>query len=867
MTPNSVVIHDDRASYGDLGNPFEECMKAVGWEERIVELSSPVDEDEKAKNSLVFVNRPQTPPTPEQTVVLPAELPGSILLPSQGFPQQNPPITPARDSYTSQYSEDYLQSRTPSLDTSSSTDGEMEIFKHLTSPPKRSVRANTFPVAATLNTSKPFSAMGAEELMDCLPELNMSVVSHSWVPAMENELKRIKALLQEAAEIRLQSQAGLENFGSVSLDSLESISWTNFSQDVNSIAVSARDISRTYFDAMQRVRPLADRDAKAINDRLDSTRTELETALAVVEENKNIISDKDDVIQRLHETIMANSRVLGGFIQDHIGSRLNNIHDIRTQDVKQLLNDQQLKSSENTMNTPARYLRIPETQYNSYLQNLHDAQQKVETYSRIVNEQLGVIKSQSADLDKRMEGYGECLTILENRHKRIVELESKVEATEKELRAAKENAETHQVLQLAHDKLTKQYSDLEWTLESLKNGFKKQLEDRDTEIFNLRQQLGDAVMAAAARKAEAQTAISQPEATASTGISSRFRNPLHFGRNQDRNLPIHARRGLLSSRLPASQSMLSLNTSQANLALDKHQHPAYRATPSPLSDMTTTTTPSADSNSDKGTGSSSGGRWRSGLRMNPPEKTTTTTPSSANSSTNILIPPRRPRNDSLRARTELSASALPTARGGELVDTAVRPSSLHLNIDRQKALPSPPPPPPPFSLAIPHRGNYYYYHYHHSAIDHHPHNHRVLSGITERSFEDTDRVTTATPTSTSSSDKNAFRSSMAVLERFHEDEDDDDEGMSSPSKGARIARSGIGGISREGGDKTLSPVRSTRELNGPPYSGFGHGLGYGQELRRGGRVAPRRGRGMSLGAGAGAGAGAGGMDTGTIHRP
>jgi hypothetical protein len=666
MTPASIVLHDDETEFGDFGNPFSDQVKKSQHDERVVELVSPIEESEMGRTSPVFVNRPQTPPTPGQTATLPIELPGSILLPSQGFPQQNPPVTPARDSFISRYSEESRSSRTPSLDTSSSTDGDMDILRNFASPQKKSGRANTFPVLPVKNASRAFAAMSADELMHCLPELNMSVVSQSWVPAMETELKRTKALLQEAAELRLQSQADLESFGTVSLGLCEDVSWTNCSQDVNSIAVSARDISRTYFDAMQRVRPLADRDAKAINDQLEFIQEELQTALTVVEESKNTISDKDNIIDRLHETIAANARTLGGFIEDHVGSHLNDIHDIRTQEIKQLMENQRQNSLEDGTYTPGRYIRIPEHQYSSYLQNSHAMQQKIETYSKITNDQLELIKSQSTDLDKRMEGYGEALTIVEKRDSRIVELESKLEETERELKVAKESVEAYRILKEAHNKLTKRCTDLEWTLQSIKSGFKKQLEDRDTEIFTLRQQLGDAVMEVAARKAEARTTVPQPE---SVGMTSRFKNPLHLGKNarsQEQQLPINARRALLGGKFPASQSMLSLNTSQANLGPDTH--PAYRNTPSPLSD---TTRPSVESSSDRGSGRF-GGRWLSGLRMNPPD-----TSSSASASTKT--PPPRPRKDSLR--TADNSIRTPGA-------AAVRPASTI--IDCEKALPSPP---------------------------------------------------------------------------------------------------------------------------------------------------------------------------------
>ncbi len=180
-----------------------------------------------------------------------------------------------------------------------------------------------------------------------------------------------------------------------------------------------------------------------------------------------------------------------------------------------------------------------------------------------------------------MEGYGECLGILEKRNSTIVELELKIETIEKELKEAKETAEAYNILRQEHENLGQHCKALDWTLQSIKDGCQKQIEDRDTEIFTLRRQLGDAVMEIAAYKTEAKAAVPQPE---SASLTSRFRNPLHLGRHtatQDRNLPINARRARLGGKVAASQSMLSLNTSEANLIPAKLSTYRSRHTHSP----------------------------------------------------------------------------------------------------------------------------------------------------------------------------------------------------------------------------------------------------------------------------------------------
>lgn len=626
----------------------------------------------------------------------------------------------------------------------------MDILKHLTSPAKRSYRPNL-----SNQPTNPFTAMTAEELMGCLPELTMSVVSQSWVPAMETELKKIKGLLQEAIERQYRPQADLENFGSVSLISNRASYRLTCFEDVNDIALSARNISRTYFDAMQRVRPLADRDAKAVNNQLELAQAELQTALGTVEENKNMLDEKENLIKRLRETIAANIRTFGGFIRDHVGSRLDNLDDARTKEILELIEDQQ-RSLESETDTPGALIRISETDYNSLLYRDRKMHVKVGAYTRIAQDQLEIIKSQSADLDKRVDEYGNFRLVLEKRQHQIVELESKIEQNRNEVEAAKEIAETLNKIEMAHRDLGKKCSDLEWTLQSTKNGYQKQLQDKDREIFALRQQLGDAVMEAASQKTAAKFASTQP---APTSLSSRFKKPLHLGKrasSQERDLPIHARRALLGRKLPLSQSMLSLNTSQANLEQDIH--PAYRNTPSPLSDHTTR---SGGSSSDRGSGP-----WLSrlsGLRMHPPNT------SSASTSNYPVVPPRK---EPLRL-------TVPTP--------TIRPGSTLIN--REKALPKPPPLEPQDDTPqndddtdarepVPV-----------SPQDTTPRTtttikprSRILSGITELSFEDDHSAAaaaTADAASThssprrspsSNSDQDAIRSSLAIWQRIHFDD-------------------------------------------------------------------------------------------------
>ena len=57
--------------------------------------------------------------------------------------------------------------------------------------------------------------MTAEDLIECLPEWNPSMIANTWVPAMLREYQKIKSLLQEAAEVKMDANAGLRDLGIV----------------------------------------------------------------------------------------------------------------------------------------------------------------------------------------------------------------------------------------------------------------------------------------------------------------------------------------------------------------------------------------------------------------------------------------------------------------------------------------------------------------------------------------------------------------------------------------------------------------------------------------------------------------------------
>lgn len=146
---------------------------------------------------------------------LPAELPGSLLLASQGFPQTDPISPPP--SLHRRDTEGSSVCSLPALSVSSTVyEGDMETIRHLTYPLRKNDRSGDIGEMPTYVISgqsvheqaqitKPLTAMTLEELVDCLSHLDSSTVSELWLPAMRAQLQQVTSLLQDACELKLDA--------------------------------------------------------------------------------------------------------------------------------------------------------------------------------------------------------------------------------------------------------------------------------------------------------------------------------------------------------------------------------------------------------------------------------------------------------------------------------------------------------------------------------------------------------------------------------------------------------------------------------------------------------------------------------------
>lgn len=145
----------------------------------------------------------------------PAELPGSLLLPSQGFQQSDPIAPPPSHRLLRRDTEESNTSSVPTLSTSiSSDDIDMEALRSLTIPLRKNDRTeeNTMPtyIIGSRNTqdaqiSKPFSAMSIEELLEQLPHCNAWMINQLWLPAIRVHIEKMAQLLDDAGQMKIES--------------------------------------------------------------------------------------------------------------------------------------------------------------------------------------------------------------------------------------------------------------------------------------------------------------------------------------------------------------------------------------------------------------------------------------------------------------------------------------------------------------------------------------------------------------------------------------------------------------------------------------------------------------------------------------
>ena len=161
-----------------------------------------------------------------------AEVPGSLLLPSQGYAQLlTPPATPPKpfvkrtntDNSVSPLSPLPSSASRPELEGSSPIDITPIAEMGPPGSPKRRLARfrggdDTSSTASDshVNIGPQFRDLNLDELLKRLPVLRMDVIQGTWLTAVRREHENMKRLLSEAGYATQTSHKTLENFGNVS---------------------------------------------------------------------------------------------------------------------------------------------------------------------------------------------------------------------------------------------------------------------------------------------------------------------------------------------------------------------------------------------------------------------------------------------------------------------------------------------------------------------------------------------------------------------------------------------------------------------------------------------------------------------------
>ena len=529
------------------------------------------------KTACVPINHlPPIPPPHTKQQLLPAalELPGSLLLPSQGFPQSDPPCTPARRlpclSRSSSEESDQTwtdQIWTPASAFSSTTEIEDDEMPrpfppmHLPRVAKASkLRDCEAPVTPELGVGKPISSMSAEELLSELPQLDANTVKSVWVPAMLKQHERIKKLLQDACNVRFDASIEIHDFDQVRLTSiLDFFNAKDPAQTLESLSRHAHKISHSYEKAVKSAESLVERDAKACRDRLETTQNNLQAALSTIDNNQQILRQKDDTIQQLRYTVDDIVRVLGDFIRDHTPySVMQNVHQDDVHDVMQMLTDYGNTPTNNDEAT-GRFMRVPEEHYMASIDALREAQLKTERFREVAVNQDQLITQQSKQLDSKLAAYEKSMGVIAERNHEVRLLADDNKQLRKMIEEFETGLRVSSSTRAVQDELFKEQEAMQAMLTNMQLSHALDLKDKDAVIADLEMKLGTANAEVLRGKADVKNVITHTQALLSpVELANDFS---HSNLNERRLI---SRGKGKPTGLPTSQSMLFFNQHDQN---------------------------------------------------------------------------------------------------------------------------------------------------------------------------------------------------------------------------------------------------------------------------------------------------------------
>ncbi|KIW11517.1 hypothetical protein PV08_10818 [Exophiala spinifera] len=627
------------------------CAESLPGESRkILQLPVVVPKD-AAVTSDLYQSLPETPVTLVSDLTSPpVELPGSLLLPSQGFPQTDP-ISPPPSLYRSRRdTQESIISLVPTQSTSVSTDDlAMETLRNLTTSSRRNdqsaipsytIGSRNVPES---RITKPFTAMTVEELLDYLPQCkNSDTVKELWLPALRIHMDKMAALILDATEIKVD----------------EGLDQITLNQDLNHFAHEIRLVSNSFRKIVDSAESLAERDSRISHERLELLEGQIEDCLKTMYSKQKVVDTQSRTIEELNHTIRDIVRILGTFIQKNIPHLVDFVEDPRTQEVLQVVSDYAPHGDDR----PVPYLRVPETTISKYAQAAREADVALSEYRKMLHVQSATIREQSHNLDAYTSKYEGVVRLVKERDHEMGLLMQQKEDIMKDLEKTKSALIQSQLADVEKQDLAQRYEELLHEATNLKIAHRMELEQRELEICKLRQKLGSAREEVIARREDVKNIMSQtravlesarqPEPTLRNSNASKALRFLGMEREKDKSKS--------TSSLASSQSLMTFAPETANSAdlkcSFKEQAPRLSK---PIAQHLGST--------DQGFSTQSGPKAYTASRRSPGESA-------------LTLP--RPRAGSLSAMQNRATSRLPIDTQKLLPDPPVRPETHRLSSAR-----------------------------------------------------------------------------------------------------------------------------------------------------------------------------------------
>jgi predicted proteasome-type protease len=383
---------------------------------------------------------------------------------------------------------------------------------------------------------------------------------------MRIQIEKMINVLNEAGNLQIDRSVDQVTLHNVSDSTLRSDPTANIYQVLKTFSTRMRAITAEYRKVVEAAESLAERDAKANDERVKGLEERAEEAVSLLEVKDREVEDRDHQILALRNTVHDITRLLGTFIQTHLPSWADTMTDPRTQQVMHIVADY-------THDHPSSvdYVRVPEHTFNKYASDLRDSRNLVGEFRKVLHGQSAMIKDQSQNLDSHVVKYEQAVKLVHEKDHEILLLVRRNDDLTRQLQDTQAALAESQDAAAEAEITGRRYDELRGNMQSLKTAHELELDQKDAEIANIRQKLGSAREEVFARREDVKNVVAQSQAlrqlqpdphaaatvAAAKPSSSASKALRFFGMERDK---------LKKGSIPSSHSTLGLSSVDARFS-------------------------------------------------------------------------------------------------------------------------------------------------------------------------------------------------------------------------------------------------------------------------------------------------------------